>query len=382
MSRIAVMGSGAWGTAIALSLHRRGGHQIVLWSHSLDEARQITQAGENILFLPGFPLPAGLEVTDEDAAVADAEIVVSVIPSEFLRSTLARLRPHMHPGQIVVSATKGVEDRSYLRMTQVIAACLGESAAMESTPRSVAHGIRATNPDTNLEVFVETGAPEVSSSGIAPAPRSLSDPVFHIGALSGPSFALEVAQGQPTAVTVAFREKSVAARIQKEFSSETLRLYRSTDVIGVELGGALKNVIAIAAGVAAGVGLGYNSAAALMTRGIAEITRLAVACGGRRETLAGLSGAGDLVLTCTGSLSRNRTVGQALGQGRQLPEILASLGGKIAEGVLTTRAALGLARRHNIEMPITEQMQLILDEGKDPREAIKDLMLRPGKDEH
>ena len=190
-----------------------------------------------------------------------------------------------------------------------------------------------------------------------------------------------MAQGQPTAVTIAFDDPAIASRIQQEFSSESLRLYTSTDVIGVELGGALKNVIAIAAGVAAGVGLGYNSAAGLITRGIAEITRLAVACGGHRETLAGLSGVGDLVLTCTGSLSRNRTVGQALGQGRKLPEILESLGGKVAEGVFTCRAALGLARKHNIEMPITEQMELILDEGKDPREAIKDLMLRPGKDE-
>jgi glycerol-3-phosphate dehydrogenase (NAD(P)+) len=202
-----------------------------------------------------------------------------------------------------------------------------------------------------------------------------------IGALSGPSFALEVAQGQPTAVTVAFADPAIAARIQHEFLSESLRLYTSTDVIGVELGGALKNVIAIAAGVAAGAGLGHNSAAALITRGIAEITRLAVACGARRETLAGLSGLGDLVLTCTGSLSRNRTVGEALGQGRSLPEILGSLGGKVAEGVLTTRAVLGLARRHNIEMPITEQMELILNEGKNPREAIKALMLRPGKHE-
>jgi glycerol-3-phosphate dehydrogenase (NAD(P)+) len=202
-----------------------------------------------------------------------------------------------------------------------------------------------------------------------------------IGALSGPSFALEVAQGQPTAITVAFEDAAIAAFIQQEFSSESLRLYTSTDVIGVELGGALKNVIAIAAGVASGIGLGHNSAAALMTRGIAEITRLAVACGGRRETLAGLSGAGDLVLTCTGSLSRNRTVGQELGRGGKLPEILASLGGKVAEGVLTTRAALGLARRHGIEMPIAEQMELILNEGKDPREAIRALMLRPGRDE-
>ena len=378
MSRIAVLGSGAWGTAIALSLHRHGGHQITLWSHTIDEARQIAAAGENILFLPGFPLPSSIQVTADDSAVADAEIVVSVIPSEFLRPTFARLRPFMHDAQIVVSATKGVEDRTFLRMTEVIADCLGESEAKAAVPEHIPR----TNPDINLEVFVESGVPEVSSSGFAPAPRSANEIVLPIGAFSGPSFALEVAQGQPTAVTIAFEDPEIASRIQSEFSSETLRLYTSTDVIGVELGGALKNVIAIAAGVAAGVGLGYNSAAALMTRGIAEITRLAVACGGRRETLAGLSGVGDLVLTCTGSLSRNRTVGHALGQGRKLPEILASLGGKVAEGVLTTRAALGLARQHNIEMPITEQMEQILDEGKDPREAIKDLMLRPGKDEH
>ena len=335
MSRIAILGSGAWGTAIALSLHRRGGHELTLWAHSDELARQIVGAGENRLFLPGFPIPEGLRVTGDDAAVGRAEIVVSVVPSEFLRATITRLCPHLHTGQIIVSATKGVEDRSLLRMTEVIAACLKE---------------------TGLKL--------------------------PMGAFSGPSFALEVAQAQPTAITVAFENAAIAARMQAELSSETLRLYTSTDVIGVEMGGALKNVIAIAAGVADGVGLGHNSAAALMTRGIAEITRLAVACGGRRETLAGLSGVGDLVLTCTGSLSRNRTVGQELGRGRKLPEILAGLGGKVAEGVLTTRAALGLARRQGIEMPITEQMKLILDEGKDPREAIKDLMLRPGREEH
>jgi glycerol-3-phosphate dehydrogenase (NAD(P)+) len=270
--------------------------------------------------------------------------VVSVVPSKFLRPTLARLRPYLHTGQIVVSATKGIEDQSFLRMTEVIAACLAETA------------------------HTEAGQP-------LPALK------LPIGAFSGPSFALEVAQGQPTAVTVAFSRTAIAARIQTEFSSESLRLYTSTDVIGVELGGALKNVIAIAAGAASGVGLGYNSTAALITRGIAEITRLAVACGGRRETLAGLSGVGDLVLTCTGSLSRNRTVGQELGRGRKLPEILAGMGGKVAEGVLTTRAALGLARQHGIEMPIAEQMELIMNEGKNPLEAIRELMLRPGKDE-
>jgi glycerol-3-phosphate dehydrogenase (NAD(P)+) len=385
MSRIVVLGSGAWGTAIALTLHRRGGHQITLWAHSPKFAQEILDAGENTLFLPGFPIPPEITVTGGEA-VQEAEIVVSVVPSEFLRPTFARLRSYLHPGQIVVSATKGVEDHSYLRMTQVIAASLAETApqSAEAEVRPASQGCTGqdANPDTNLEVFTEDSAPEVSSSGIAAVPRSVGDLCLPIGAFSGPSFALEVAQGQPTAVTIAFEDPEIAARIQQEFSSETLRLYTSTDVIGVELGGALKNVVAIAAGVAAGVGLGHNSAAALITRGIAEITRLAVACGGRRETLAGLSGVGDLVLTCTGSLSRNRTVGQALGQGRNLPEILESLGGKVAEGVLTTRAALGLARLHKIEMPITEQMALILNEGKNPREAIKSLMLRPGKDEH
>ncbi len=330
--RIAVLGSGAWGTAIALSLARNG-RNVTLWAHSPEAAREIVAAGENIQFLPGFKLPDSITVTGEAEAVAHADIVVSVVPSEFLRPTLARLAPHMHAGQIVVSATKGVENGTYLRMSQVIAEHTAELA-------------------------------------------------LPVGAMSGPSFAQEVAEGQPTAVTIAFDDPAVAALVQREFSSESLRLYTSTDLTGVELGGALKNVIAIAAGIAAGVGLGFNSSAALITRGIAEITRLAVACGGRRETLAGLSGVGDLVLTCTGSLSRNRTVGFALGQGRKLPEILASLGGKVAEGVLTTHAALGLARQCRIEMPIAEQMELILEQGKDPREAIKDLMLRPGKHEH
>lgn len=335
MSRIVVLGSGAWGTAIALTLCRRGGHEVTLWTHSEYEARTINAARENTLFLAGFPLPPELTVTADVSTIASAQIVVSVIPSEFLRSTLKRIDGQIHNGQFIVSATKGVEKATHLRMTQVISQVLEPAGILVS-----------------------------------------------IGALSGPSFAIEVAQGQPTAVTVAFSDLQVAEFIQHEFSSETLRIYTSSDVVGVELGGALKNVIAIAAGVAVGMGLGHNSTAALITRGIAEITRLAVACGGRRETLAGLSGVGDLVLTCTGSLSRNRTVGHALGQGRKLPEILESLGGKVAEGVLTTHAALELARLQGIEMPITEQMELILEQGKDPREAIRELMLRPGKGEH
>lgn len=333
--RIVVLGAGAWGTALALSLARNG-RQVTLWAFTPELARQIDEPRENRQFLPGFKLPEQIAVTGDDQAVGRADILFSVIPSEFLHATMTRLRGQMHAGQILVSATKGLEIGTHLRMTQVIANTLAETGL------------------TNLP----------------------------IGALSGPSFAKEVAEGQPTVVTVAFADHAVAALVQREVSSETLRLYTSSDVIGVELGGALKNVIAIAAGVAAGVGLGHNSTAGLITRGIAEITRLAVACGARRETLSGLSGLGDLVLTCTGSLSRNRTVGFELGHGRKLPEILESLGGKVAEGVLTTRAALGLARQHRVEMPIAEQMELILEKGKDPREAIRDLMLRPGKHEH
>lgn len=332
--RIVVLGAGAWGTALALSLARKD-RPVTLWAHLDELAREINKAGENQQFLPGFPLPDSITVTASDDAVAHADIIFSVIPSEFLRATMARLRGHMHSAQILVSATKGVENGTFLRMTQVIASSVAE--------------VGLTLP---------------------------------IGAFSGPSFAKEVAEGQPTAITVAFDDRAVATLVQREASSETMRLYTSSDVIGVELGGALKNVIAIAAGVAAGIGLGYNSTAGLITRGIAEITRLAVACGGRRETLAGLSGVGDLVLTCTGDLSRNRTVGRELGKGRKLPDILASMGGKVAEGVLTTRAALGLARQHRIEMPIAEQMELILEQGKDPKEALRDLMLRPGKHEH
>jgi glycerol-3-phosphate dehydrogenase (NAD(P)+) len=333
MSRIRVLGSGAWGTAIALSLANKGNHEVTLWSHRAEAAEALNRSRENLRFLPGFPFPDSLRITAEDVA-ADAEILVCAVPSEFLRPALIRITPHLHTGQILVSATKGLEDHSFLRMTEVIQSC-------------------------------------TTAAGLT----------LPAGALSGPSFAQEVAAGMPTAVTIAFADSAISAYIQREFSSPTLRLYTNDDVVGVEMGGALKNVIAIAAGVLAGLGFGSNSAAGLITRGIAEITRLAVAAGGQRETLAGLSGVGDLVLTCTGSLSRNRTVGFELGRGRKLAEILAGLDGKVAEGVRTTRAALGLARKLGVEMPITEQMELILDVGKDPKEALRELMLRPGRDE-
>jgi glycerol-3-phosphate dehydrogenase (NAD(P)+) len=335
MSRIAVMGGGAWGTAIALSLERRGGHAVSLWVHSPEVAAQIQATGENQAFLPGFPLPRHITVTsDVEEALRDAEIVVSVMPSHHVRSSYEFFARHLKSDQLLVSATKGIEDQTYLRMSQVIAEVLGRH-------------------QLDLKCAV----------------------------LSGPSFAQEVAAGSPTAVTIASNDATLATLVQREFGSGTLRLYTNDDVIGVELGGALKNVIAIAAGIVAGLGLGHNSMAALITRGVAEVTRLAMACGGRRETLAGLSGIGDLVLTCTGALSRNRWVGIELGKGRPLAEILVDLHGKVAEGVRTTSAALGLARRHGVEMPIAEQVEAILQGEKHARQAIPDLMSRPGRDE-
>jgi glycerol-3-phosphate dehydrogenase (NAD(P)+) len=326
VSHIAIVGSGSWGTALALSLARRGDHSIALWSHSAAVGT----------YLPGFPIPQQVTpVTDLAAAVAGADIVISAVPSQYVRAVYQRMAPLLEKGQIIVSATKGIEDQTFLRMTQVIEQVLTENHV---------GGISA-------------------------------------GALSGPSFAQEVAAGDPTAITIASAESGIANRLQEELSAPGLRLYTNDDVIGVELGGALKNVIAIAAGIAAGLGLGHNSAAAIITRGVAEITRLAVACGGRRETLAGLSGLGDLVLTCTGPLSRNRSVGVELGRGHKLPAILAQLQGKVAEGVRTTSAALGLARAHDVEMPITEQMASILEHGKSPQDAIRDLMARPGREE-
>jgi glycerol-3-phosphate dehydrogenase (NAD(P)+) len=330
MSRIGILGAGAWGTALAISLARRGGHTITLWSHSAEVAEQLLETGENLPYLPGYTLPADVMVTaDLPAAIFEAEMVLCVTPSQHLRGVLGDIAPLLTKGQLVVSATKGLEEESLLRMTQVIASLTGNTC----------------------------------------------------GVLSGPSFAAEVAAGIPTAMVAAATAPGVAMAIQREFSSPTLRLYTNDDVAGVELGGALKNVIALAAGAVHGLNLGHNAGAALITRGIAEITRLALAYGGRRQTLAGLSGLGDLVLTCTGSLSRNRAVGIELGKGRQLPEILAGLNGKVAEGIRSTTAALGLAARYGVEMPITEQMDAILQRGKSPKEAIRELMMRPGRDE-
>ncbi len=330
MSRITILGAGAWGTALAISLARRGGHQVTLWAHSPGHAEQLAETGENMPYLPGYTIPADVQITsDLPGSIFETNVILSVTPSQYLRATIQHIAPLLTRDQIVLSASKGIEEGSNLRMTQVIASI-------------------TDNP---------------------------------CGVLSGPSFAQEVAAGLPTAVVIASSSTVVAQLIQRDFSSSSLRLYTNDDVAGVELGGALKNVIALASGVIHGLGLGSNTSAALITRGIAEITRLSVACGGRRQTLAGLAGVGDLVLTCTGSLSRNRSVGIELGKGRNLPDILASMNGKVAEGVRSTAAALGLAARYGVEMPIAEQMNLVLHHDKSPRDAIRDLMGRPGREE-
>jgi glycerol-3-phosphate dehydrogenase (NAD(P)+) len=334
LSRIAVIGAGAWGTALAMVAGRRGDHDVRLWALEKEVLQSIAQTRTNELFLPGATLPAGITASNDfRECLSGAEIIVSVMPSHHCRRTFEHMAQWLQPHMLFLSATKGVENDTLLRMTEVI-----------------------------HEVVERL-------CGFPPK----------IGAISGPSFAREVAERHPTAVTVASADGQLAARVQKDFSDASFRVYMNDDLIGVELGGALKNVIAIAAGVCSGLGLGHNSVAALITRGLAEITRLAVACGAKAQTMFGLAGMGDLVLTCTGGLSRNRSVGEALGQGQQLERIISGMHGMVAEGVLTTNAALGLARKHGVEMPITEQMYAILHDGKSPHDAIRELMTRPGK---
>jgi len=336
MSQTAVIGAGAWGTAISVVLGRKGSHRVRLWAHEKEVCESVAQHRVNELFLPGQPIPDSVMATGNLAeALAGAQIVVSVMPSQHCRRLFEQMRAHLSPDALIVSATKGLEEGSLLRMTEIITQVLASDGS-----------------------FV---------------PR--------VGALSGPTFALEVARGDPTAITVASQDLELARMVQEEFSDPKFRVYTNADVVGVELGGALKNIIAIAAGICHGLGLGHNSVAALITRGLAEMTRLVVACGGRAETMAGLAGLGDLVLTCTGGLSRNRSVGVELGCGRKLPEIVAAMHGMVAEGIFTTTAAVGLARARGVEMPITEQIHAILSQGKAPREAIHALMTRSGKSE-
>ncbi len=333
MSEIAIIGAGAWGTAISIVLGRKQTHNVRLWAHETEVRDSIDVRRVNQLFLSGQVIPESVRCTNSFADALDgAEIVVSVMPSHHTRRLFEAMRPYLHSEMLFVSATKGIENDSLQRMTQVIAEVLSQGE----------HLFR---------------------------PR--------IGALSGPSFAKEVAKGDPTAITIASADRELAEIVQREFSDPRFRVYTNDNVVGVELGGALKNIIAIAAGVLFGQELGHNTVAALITRGLAEITRLVVACGGKAATMSGLAGLGDLVLTCTGGLSRNRTVGVELGRGRKLDEVIAGMHGMVAEGVLTTNAAVGLARKAKIEMPITEQMHAILQQGKSVEDAIRDLMRRP-----
>jgi glycerol-3-phosphate dehydrogenase (NAD(P)+) len=336
MSEIAIIGAGAWGTALSIVLGQKGSHRVRLWAHEKNVYEAIARDRVNEKFLPGCTLPASVcPAATTKEAIDGADIVLSVMPSHYCRSVFEEMHVHLTERMLLVSATKGIEKNTTMRMTEVI--------------RDVVKSIKHSPP--------------------------------RIGALSGPSFALEVARGDPTAITIASEDKELAQTVQNEFSCPSLRIYTNEDTIGVELAGALKNTIAIAAGVCTGLGLGHNSVAALITRGLAEMTRLVVACGGKAETMAGLAGLGDLVLTCTGGLSRNRSVGIELGHGRKLPEILAGMHGMVAEGVFTTTAAVGLARAHGVEMPITEQMHAILNAAKAPRDAIAELMTRSGKSE-
>jgi glycerol-3-phosphate dehydrogenase (NAD(P)+) len=330
MRTVTVLGAGSWGTALAIHLGRIG-HDVRLWARDSELAAEMAAARTNRAYLPEAAFPPGVTATHAlDEALAGADVVVSAIPSHGCRAVMRSASTHVPSGAIIVSATKGLENDSLCRMSEVIAQELG-----------------ASRP---------------------------------IVVLSGPSFASEVARDLPTAVLAASCSAAAADAVQADFRGPYFRLYGSADVIGVEMGGAMKNVIAIAAGVVEGVGLGHNAAAALITRGLAEITRLACAAGARRETLAGLSGLGDLVLTCTGELSRNRRVGVELAHGRALADIL-SRTRMIAEGVRTTHAVLALGARHGIELPIATQMDAVLSGRSDIRAALDALMLRPQRAE-
>lgn len=324
--RCTVVGAGAWGTALAKLLAERG-HPTTIWAREPEVVAAVNGRHENPAFLPGIPLPAGLVAAgDLDAALAGARVVVGAVPTQFVRSVFSRARPADIAA--VVSVAKGIEVDTLATPLQILEAC-----------------------------------------GLEP-----------IVALSGPSFAREVATGTPTAVVAASTDPDAARLTQEIFSTDTFRVYTSDDPLSVEIGGALKNVIAIAAGIVDGLGFGHNTVAALITRGLAELTRLGVAMGGHPLTLAGLSGMGDLVLTCTGGLSRNRHVGLELGRGRPLEEILDAMH-EVAEGVRTTRAARDLALRLRVSMPITEAVHAVLYDGADPRRTVTDLMRRALRDE-
>lgn len=328
-ARVAILGAGSWGTALAVHCTRIG-HEVAFWGRDASLIDEVSRARENARYLPGISIDERVHATASlQVALADATIVIAALPSHGMRHVLRDAARYISKDAIVVSAAKGLETDTLDRMSQVI-------------------------------------ADEVAGRPIA--------------VLSGPSFAIEVARGMPTAVVVASSDLSAAARVQEFLRGPSFRLYASGDVTGVEFGGALKNVIAIAAGVVEGLGIGHNAMAALITRGLVEMSRLACAEGSRSDTLAGLSGLGDLVLTCTGDLSRNRHVGIELGRGRSLDDILGHMR-MVAEGVRTTGAALALGARHGVELPLAAQMAAVLEGRATAREAVERLMLRPQRSE-
>jgi glycerol-3-phosphate dehydrogenase (NAD(P)+) len=330
VKKIAVLGAGSWGTALSVHLSRLD-HDVCLWGRDGALVDEMRTRRVNDVYLPGVTLPETVSITQHVAdAVAGRELIVSAIPSHGCRVVIREAARHAIASAVLVSATKGLEAETLLRMSQVIAQEVG--------------------------------------------------PARPVVVLSGPSFAVEVARQLPTAILAASSNAVATELVQSEFRGPYFRLYGSDDVVGVEIGGAMKNIIAIAAGVVEGLGLGHNALAALITRGLAEVSRLACAAGARRETLAGLSGLGDLVLTCTGDLSRNRRVGLELAKGRSLQDILAATR-MVAEGVRTTGAALALGSRHGVELPIATQMAEVLAGRADVRSAISALMLRPQRAE-
>jgi glycerol-3-phosphate dehydrogenase (NAD(P)+) len=330
LKNLAIIGGGSWGTALALVLAPRF-PKLHLWVYEADLAERMRETRINDVYLPGFPLPGNIEVTSDLAqALNGAETVLSVVPSHLVKGLYQQMAPMLKESMLFVSATKGLENGTLLRMSEIIGGVVG--------------------------------------------------PTARVAVISGPSFAKEVARCEPTALVAASVDPEAAAEVQAAFSGPTFRVYTSSDPIGVEIGGSIKNVVAIGAGVLHGLGLGNNAMAALITRGLAEMTRLAVAMGGKPQTLAGLAGLGDLVLTCNGDLSRNRTVGVELAKGRRLEEITGSMK-MVAEGVKTTNAAVDLAKRYSVEMPIAEQMYQVLHEGISPKAAIQRLMERSLKGE-
>jgi len=329
--KIAVLGAGNWGTTLALLLHGKG-YEVTLWEFFPERAERIKRERENKEFLPGFPIPREVKITSSiEEALQEKDLVVFAVPSHALRNVGSLSSPHLSPTSICVSVVKGIEENTFLRMSQVL----------------------------------EEEIPHVKSKVVV---------------LSGPSIAREVAQQMPASVVAASISEENARKVQEVFFTPYFRVYRSKDIVGVELGGALKNVYAIAAGICDGLGFGANAKAALLTRALAELKRLGVAMGGRPETFSGLSGMGDLLVTAFSRYSRNRHVGEEVGKGRKLDEVLSEMV-MVAEGVRTTKSVVRLAEKYQVEMPIAREVHAVLFEGKEPKEGVRNLMGRALKEE-